>query len=91
MIDTSLFIAKPGTLSAADKKELRKAGIVVIEAADPADFRFIRAEAEVSGSDMLFAAMEALQNADGIQTARQMFTFNIAKLVKAQHAKKVSP
>lgn len=83
MSDTTLFIAKPGILSAADKKELRKAGIICIEAANPDDFRFIRAEADMSCTDMLLAAMRAMNSTFGGVGVRAEFANQLSKLYEA--------
>lgn len=54
-----IFIARPGCLTEQDKKMLRKAGVVVVEA-NHEDVKFIRSSAEVDSSDMLKIAMKAM-------------------------------
>lgn len=55
-----VFICRKGDLDARSMRDLRKAGVVVVESADPASCSFIRSSEVVSGSDMLFAALDAL-------------------------------
>lgn len=81
--EPSLLIVKPGTLSIADRELLVRASIVVVEAEDPASVRFLKPNAEVSGSDMLMAALAALRDCGSISDARQQFTVTVANLLEA--------
>jgi hypothetical protein len=52
-------------LNQRDKAALRKAGVVCVEAENPADVKLIEASgSEVSGGDMLFAALKGLNLGD---------------------------
>lgn len=57
-----VFLCEKGQLTDPAKHDLRKAGIVVAEVADITKARFIRASETVSGDDMLWAALAALQD-----------------------------
>jgi hypothetical protein len=59
-MEIALLPVKPGTLSDEDKANLAKAGIVVIEHAEPDTLRLLTPTAELSGGDLLWAAMHAL-------------------------------
>lgn len=67
-----LIVTKPGTLKAADKSALRKAGIVCVEAENPSDVRMIDVDfVEISASGMLLAAMRAI--------VKDRYTDNVAQ------------
>jgi hypothetical protein len=62
---TQILVTKPGTLNRYDKAKLSKAGIVCVEAAEPADVKLIAATgAELSAGGMMIAAMRALARTD---------------------------
>lgn len=72
-----LLPVKPGSISAADKGKLSKAGIVVIEHEHPETLRLIRASLpDVDACDMLKCALKALSSSDGMSAKdqRAMFT-----------------
>lgn len=62
-----VLVARPKTLSPADKGKLRKAGVLVVEAEDPQSVRLISAEPPaIPGDAILRAALiGANQNYDG--------------------------
>jgi hypothetical protein len=80
-----LLIVKPRTLNAADKASLRKAGVIVVEAANPDEVRFIRAEQELAAGDLVMAAMRALHVARDT-TANQLFVRLVSEAVDRRHA-----
>lgn len=57
---SEVFLCKIGQLSARSRTDLRKAGVVVVEVEDPAACTFIRASEVVSASDMVWAALDAV-------------------------------
>lgn len=57
-----VFICPTGTVSPKSIRELRKAGVVVVETDDPSRCQFIRATEIVSSNDMLWAALSALND-----------------------------
>ena len=61
---TEVFLVEKGQLTAASRRDLRAAGIVVAEVDDLSKAQFVRAGEVVSGSDMLWAVLDAL-NARG--------------------------
>lgn len=73
-----ILVVKPKALSPSDKGLLRKAGIVVVEAAEPGEVRLLQAEAPpIDGNAMLLAAMKALNHTNSYSTGdkqREMFT-----------------
>lgn len=58
---SDVFLCETGVLTNASKRDLRKAGVVVVEVTDPSKCQFIRATETVSADDMLWAAMDALR------------------------------
>ena len=69
---TQILVTKPDTLNQRDKAALRRAGVVVIEADNPSDVKLIQANgAELSGGDMLYAAISAI--------AKDQYTGNVAQ------------
>jgi hypothetical protein len=56
-----VFIAPIDALNVRSVRDLRKAGVVVVETADPERCSFIRSAEVISGDDMLWAALSALQ------------------------------
>lgn len=58
--DPPILFVKPRAISKVDKAILKEAGVIVIEVANPADVKFTRAHAEISGSALLTAALRAI-------------------------------
>jgi hypothetical protein len=56
-----VFICPTGALTRQAVKDLRKAGICVVETDAPERCQFIRSSEVVSGDDMLWAALSALK------------------------------
>lgn len=89
---SEIFIARPGSLNPKDILALRKAGIVVVEA-NHEDVKFIRSTVEVSGGDMLKAALKALSSYAGTTNTgyataaamqREEFVKSLTALCEAQ-------
>jgi hypothetical protein len=58
---TKVLVIKPGTLVAADKRKLRNAGVVAVEAEHPEDVRLLSTEGPpMDGDELLFAAVSAI-------------------------------
>ena len=66
MSDIPIIIVRTGAITAASKRKIEKAGVVVIESDDPSSIRYITAQQELSGGDMLIAAMRALRRVDNM-------------------------
>jgi hypothetical protein len=83
MNDPAIMPVKIGTLSAEDKAALREAGVIVIEHENPESIRLVRAIAEVSASDMLKCAMQALifNDSMGASSQRERFAYLLAKVI----------
>ena len=65
---TQILVAKPGTLTAADRKVLRSAGVIVVQVENPSEVRLIAAEGvSVNSDDLLFAALTGCSYASGAQ------------------------
>ena len=81
---SEILVTKPGTLSASDKRTLRKAGVVPIEADNPADVRLLNVEGSaLSGDDMLFAVLSALSSSESLSiNARAKLPSIMLKLLK---------
>lgn len=71
-----IFVCPKGSISDRSVRALRDAGVVVVQADDPALCRFMRPGAELDAQDMLWGALKALQasNYTGGQEQRQEFT-----------------
>jgi hypothetical protein len=84
---SEVFLCQTGQLTPASRRELKRAGVVVVEVEDPSRCTFIRAAETVSSSDMLWAAMNALQSqaSSGARDQREQFVMNLAALVSAAH------
>lgn len=74
MSEPTILIVPPQGITAADKRALAKIGVVVIEMDDPQQARLIRAQAELSTTDMLSAAATAILDA-GKTSARTPAAF----------------
>ena len=58
---TQILVVKPGTLTANDRRKLRGAGVVTVEAEKPGDVRLIQTEGPaLGGDDLMLAAMKAI-------------------------------
>jgi hypothetical protein len=87
---SEVFMAERGQLDDRSKRELRKAGVVVVEVEDLAKATFLRSSEVISGDDMLWAAMNALKKrekeaygaSDG-HTQRLRLAANLIGLVEA--------
>lgn len=89
MNEPVILPVRPQTISAKDKAALRKAGVIVIEHENPEELRLLRPSSDVSSSDMLRCALEAL--ADGSSTryvrdAREQFVILLSAVVNAASA-----
>lgn len=83
----NVLVVKPKALSAADKKLLREAGVVCIEASDPASVRMLQPEGPaLNGSDLFRAAMLAIAEDKYTNNTTEAFAKNMAAMVKANSA-----
>lgn len=77
----------PGAITAADRKALRAAGVVVVETDDPSKCQFVRSTETLSSSDMLWAAMDALRRDFGYgdkgSQQREQLAKNLFSLIAA--------
>jgi hypothetical protein len=62
---SEVFLCETGQLDDRSKRDLRKAGVVVVEVADPSKCQFIRSTEMISHDDMLWAAFKALNHNGG--------------------------
>lgn len=89
-----VFLAAKGQLTPQSRRELRKAGVVVVEVDDPSQCQFVRATETVSADDMLWAAMDALRHGDqygnkGVMQ-REQFAINVWNLVTAARSARLA-
>lgn len=86
-MSVQVLVIKPKALNAADRKSLRDAGIVCVEAADPSQVRLLTPEGPVlSSNDLFMAAITAIASDKYSDNTNQVFTRNLAALVKASNA-----
>lgn len=90
-----VFIAPTGELSSRAISDLRKAGIVVVEAEHPERCTFIRSSEVVSGDDMLWAALDALGREghgkygdDSAKKQREQLAFNLLSVVAGERKRR---
>ena len=69
MADPCILFVKPQVINDKDRRALQKAGVVVVEIENPADMKFTRAYAELSASELLRAAAEAIPASEFSQKA----------------------
>lgn len=55
-----IMFVRPKAITAADKKMLSGAGVLVVEIENPQDAKLIRANAELTGTEMLMAAAKVI-------------------------------
>lgn len=82
-----ILIVKPKTLNATDKAALRKAGVVVVEAVNPSEVRFLRAQSELAPSDLALAAMKALDKCGYANNGAETFVKLVSVALEEQKAK----
>lgn len=80
-----VLLVPVGAITAADRKALRTAGVVVVETDDPSKCQFVRSTETLSSSDMLWAAMDALRRDFGSYSTgkqqREQLAHNIYALI----------
>lgn len=86
MSDPAVLFVKPKAISARDKKALQSAGIIVIEIDNPADAKFVRAGAELSGSELLTAAARAISTCEYPNAARRAFGEALCQMLLAKQS-----
>ena len=84
MTEPMLLPVRPGTLSRADKRALRAAGITVIEHDAPSELRLIRPSADLDGGALLACALRALTEGDSAFSQRALFTKLVAQAFHAR-------
>ena len=82
MTEPMLLPVRPGTLSRADKRALRAAGITVVEHDAPSELRLLRPSADIEGGALLACAMRALSEGDTAINQRALFTKLMAKALQ---------
>jgi len=90
-----VFLCATGQLTATARRELRKAGVVVVEVDDPSACQFIRSTETVPAESMVWAAVDALrrnygygnnQANDTDHKHRERFVVNLFELIDASRA-----
>ena len=84
-----VFLCQTGQLTPASRRELKRAGVVVVEVDDPAACQFIRSAETISHEDMLWAAISALRHVGDAYNRgiaqREQLAVNLWKIVDAAH------
>lgn len=81
-----VFMCQRGQLDARSKRDLRAAGVVVVEVEDMTRAQFIKASEIVSADDMLWATLDALNHTpngygdDGAKQ-REQLAVNLLRIV----------
>lgn len=87
---SEVFLCRTGQLTAASKRDLKKAGIVVVEVEDPSACEFIRSGETIAGDDMLWACLDALRVETGSygRDQRDRLAQNLLKCMVASRTAK---
>ena len=84
---SEVFLCESGQLDDRSKRDLRKAGIVVVEVADPGKCQFIRSTEVIGQDDMLWATLDALNHVGGSynkgEDQREQLARNLLTVVDA--------
>jgi len=86
---SEVFVCPTGALTQRSARDLRKAGVVVVETDDPGRCQFVRSGEIISHDDMLWATLKALQVADGYHEGnkqREQLAIELFKIVDAKRA-----
>lgn len=90
-----IFLCPKGQLDARARRDLRTAGVVVVEVEDPARCQLIRASETLSGGDMLWAALDALCHQEKYESTgakqRERLAQNLLKLTNNARAPEQAP
>ncbi len=81
--DPAVLFVRPQSIATDDKAALVSAGIIVVEVEDPSSVKLIKAHAEVSGSDMMMAAMKAI-NEHGCESVKGAFVKHLMARIEAK-------
>ena len=91
---SEVFLCETGQLDDRSKRDLRKAGIVVVEVADPSKCQFIRATETISHDDMLWATLRALNHDGDVSNRghaqREQLARNLFQIVVDARARKAA-
>lgn len=90
MSDPAVLFVKPGAIKVSDKTHLRKAGVIVVEVANPEDVRFLRAEGmlgaqELPVGDLLAAAAKAINFNGMSEYSKKVFGQAVAEALTLRH------
>jgi len=79
-----IFLCPKGQLDARARRDLRTAGVVVVEVEDPARCQLIRASEILTADDMLWAALDALCSGESYASSqREKLVANLLRLMNA--------
>lgn len=82
-----IFLCPRNQIDARARRDLRAAGVVVVEVDDPSKCQLVRASEILSHSDMLWAALDALcyseQYGSTGEKQREQLSRNLLKLMNA--------
>lgn len=85
-VSKSILIVRPASLDDTMRAAMAEAGVLVVEAADPADVRLLTAEpAPLSGDDMLYAALASIADS-GIDSIAMRYVRHMRELMKTRRA-----
>ena len=84
-----IFVCPKGALTKKQIAALDAVGVVVVATDQPEQCRFIRATQEVTGTDMLWAALDALNSGtySGTEAQRTKFSKNLLDVVLASKSR----
>ena len=85
MSDPVILFVKPKAISAEDKKALQRARVIVVEIANVADAKLIRANTELPSTSLLRCAASAIAKAQ-YEEVRQLFAKAVCAAIAARRA-----
>jgi hypothetical protein len=80
MSDPAVLFVRPKAISARDKKTLSSSGVIVVEIDDPTAVKFVRANAEITSTEMLRSALMAIAET-GYEETKKLFFDKVAKAI----------
>jgi hypothetical protein len=80
--DPAILFVKPKAISQRDKKALQSAGVIVVEVENPSDMRLTRANADLSSTQLLVCATQAIAGS-GSDYVKVLFAKAICAAISA--------
>ncbi|HZP77509.1 MAG TPA: hypothetical protein VFB45_15300 [Pseudolabrys sp.] len=83
MKDPAILFCKPQAIDDASKAALTKAGVIVVEVAEPHDVKLVRPMADLPGSTLLRIAAETIMK-NGTDSTRERFGWRVCEALTTE-------